>query len=166
MTFEEILTLVEDLLKAMDNPRFKGTLGTVALLVAIIMTILQCSKIKLNPWSWIARRIGNAINHDVIAQMKELNEKVDRVSKRQDEQDADRDRERAVDARQRILRTADEISNGDEHSEEYFNDMWDDINLYERYVKEHPNFANGKAVDAITLCTETYHEVKKKNKFK
>lgn len=114
---------------------------------------------------WI-KIIGNAINHDVIAQMKELNEKVDRVSKRQDEQDADRDRERAVDARRRILRTADEISNGDEHSEEYFNDMWDDINLYERYVKEHPNFANGKAVDAITLCTETYHEVKKKNKFK
>ena len=62
MTFEEILSLVENLLKAMDNPRFKGTLGTITLLVAIIMTVLQWSKIKVNPWSWIARHIGNAIN--------------------------------------------------------------------------------------------------------
>ena len=166
MTFEEILSLVENLLKAMDNPRFKGTLGTITLLVAIIMTRLQRSKIKVNVWSWIARHIGNAINRDVMDQMKSLNEKVDRVSKRQDEQDADRDLQRTKDARRRILRTADEISNGIEHSEEYFNDMWEDVDLYERYVKKHPGFVNGKAKEAIALCTETYHEVKKKNKFK
>ena len=34
-------------------------------IVLVLMTLVQITPVKINPWSWIARAIGKAINADV-----------------------------------------------------------------------------------------------------
>lgn len=41
--------------------------------LVLLMTLVQISPIKIDPWSWIARQFGNAIN-------KNLTEKIDNIS--------------------------------------------------------------------------------------
>ena len=36
------------------------------------LTVLQVAPIKINPWTWIARAIGRAINAEVIAKVDKL----------------------------------------------------------------------------------------------
>jgi hypothetical protein len=62
--------------------------------------------------------------------------KVDQLSERFDEH-------RATLARTHILRFADELRNGTSHSDEYFRQQLQDIDTYDKYCNEHPEFANG-----------------------
>ena len=38
----------------------------------ILMTLIQITPIKINPWSWIARLIGRAINGEVLTKVDNL----------------------------------------------------------------------------------------------
>ena len=51
-------------------------------------------------------------------------------------------------ARTHILRFNDELRSGMVHSEEYFKQQILDIDTYNRYCAEHPDFANGLTVMA------------------
>lgn len=66
--------------------------------------------------------------------------------------------------RTHILRFADEIRNGIDHSEEYFRQQLSDCDYYENYCKEHPSFANGYTVVANELIHEKFEELYKKER--
>lgn len=51
-------------------------------------------------------------------------------------------------ARTHILRFNDDLHNDVYHSEEYFKQTLLDIDTYDRYCKDHPNFANGLTIMA------------------
>lgn len=68
------------------------------------------------------------------------------------------DRTQAVNARIRILQASDEIRLGGKHSKEFFDQLSDDITLYENYCKEHTNFKNNRAIQAITNINSIYQE--------
>lgn len=72
---------------------------------------------------------------------------------------------RAVSARIRILGAADEVSHGIEHSREWWDQVMEDVGLYEKYCDAHPNFKNKKAVHAKDLLDSTYAERLNKNDF-
>lgn len=121
-------------------------------------TVVQKVSNKYKPWSWLAEQFGKAVN-------KEMLDKLDGVSKRIEEleivnkrQDEERDRQLALDARRRILSTADEIRKKIRHSEEFFNDALDDISYYRNYCREHPDFENAKAVISSKVIEETYQQ--------
>ena len=63
--------------------------------------IVQISPIKINPWTWLARSIGRAINAELIEKVDGLNKRIDQM----EENDAERE---AKSARIRILRFGDE----------------------------------------------------------
>lgn len=77
--------------------------GLVALLASSV--VVQVAPIKLNPWTWLAKKIGRAINGEVTAQLAEISDKLDAHIYEDDKNDAKR-------ARVRILRFADEILQG------------------------------------------------------
>ena len=81
------------------------------------------------------------------------------IEKKLDSLDERLDRDRAIDARNHILRFADEIRNGTHHSEDYFKQMLLDCDIYERYCFEHPNFSNGLTVMAAELIKEKFREI-------
>ena len=115
------------------------------------MTLLQIAPIKIDPWSWIARIIGRAINGEVLAKVDQLEFRVNKLNDIMGER-------AAKDARTRILRFGDECLHGDRHSKEHFDQILRDITEYETYCDKHPDFKNNMAVLTIASIKSNYQE--------
>ncbi len=61
-------------------------------------------------------------------------------------------------ARRRILRFSDELTQQVRHTKDYFDDVLADIDLYERYCKDHPNFPNNRTLMAETNIKAVYQQ--------
>ena len=116
--------------------------GGVSLLV--LMTIVQIAPVKINPWSWLATAIGRAVNAEVI-------KKLDAHITMDDKRTADGHRARILHFNNELLRSID-------HTEEEFNEVLTEIDLYEGYCREHPEYPNNRAVLAIENIREVYRE--------
>ena len=142
MTLNEILSLVE------NN---KGLLGVC---VIIIMSLLEVSKIKINPWSFI----GNLLNKGVISKMEKIEKDVAEVKKEIGENTA-------TSSRYRILRFDDEILHNTKHTKEHFDQILIDIDVYEKFCDNHPDFKNNLAVMAIKHIKQVYQKCSSENSF-
>ena len=142
-----------------------GNIPTIATITILLMTFIQVTPIKVNPWSWLARRFGKAINHDIMVEVDEIKKDVQELRKEHKEDRDELMSTMAFDRRNRILIFADELRIGIDHSEEYFNQILEDCDEYTKYCNSHPDYTNSKAVDAIALVKEVYHKCKAENKF-
>lgn len=133
--------------------------------VAGISTLVQTLSKKYKPWTWLAVQIGRAVNKEMMDKIDVIETKVNNLEIRDKEQDENAILKDAITARRRILRFSDEIRRKDLHSEEYFNDVMDDITFYEKYCHDHPEFENQRAVAAIKLVTKTYEKCLSENSF-
>ena len=124
----------------------------------LIMTIIQISPIKINPWSWIGRCIGRAINGEVL-------EKVETLTRDVKQNKADDDEQWASLSRTHILRFGDEILHGVSHSKEHFNQVLLDISKYEQYCESHPQYINNIATATIQQIKKTYQKCLDENNF-
>ncbi len=80
-------------------------------------------------------------------------------------QDEERRRDKAYDARRRILRFADEVRRGEKHSLEHFNNVFVDISNYNQYCETHPDFENDKATVSIKCIRQVYEQCTLDNSF-
>lgn len=126
--------------------------------ILILMSLIQISPIKFNPWTWIARKVGKAINGEVIDEVKTLRQEVKHNKEDDDEQ-------WALLSRSHILRFGDELLHGKAHSKEHFDQILLDITKYELYCESHPKFPNGQAVATIRHIKETYQKCLDENNF-
>ena len=69
----------------------------------------------------------------------------------------------AILARTHILRFDDELLNDVKHSKEYFSQTLQDIDVYEAFCMDHPNFKNSYATAAINHIRSTYDDLLKKH---
>lgn len=131
-----------------------------AALVATIAgaTLVQIAPIKVNPWTWVARAIGRAINAEVIQKVDKLEGDLLNLKERSEEHEA-------KSGRIRILRFGDEILHGVHHSKEHFDQILLDITEYENYCKDHPRFKNNMTAITTSVIMQTYQECWKENKF-
>ena len=127
----------------------------IALGLASIMTLLEVSKIPINPWS----AIGRFINREIIEGQKACNAKVDALSARLDESEIKA-------ARMRIQRFADELYANIEHSKEHFDLILMDITAYNNYCDEHSGFINEKTKVAQEIILDIYEKLLREQKFK
>lgn len=125
--------------------------GGAALLLGGLATLIQISPIKLDPWTWLARKIGRAINGEVLEKVEKLESQVNNLKNTFEERSA-------KDARTRVLRFGDECLHGDRHSKEHFDQILRDITEYETYCDEHPNFKNNMAALTIGSIKASYQE--------
>ena len=131
----------------------------------LLSVIVQISPVKVNPWSWIAKQIGRAINGEVIEKVEGIEKEVRSLKDKQAEAEGRHDKRDADLCRTRILRFADELRRDIKHSEEFFDQALDDINTYETYCRNHKDYENNKAVAAIEKINRTYKERLDKNDF-
>ncbi len=124
----------------------------------VIMTLIQITPIKVNPWSAIARAIGRAINGEVIQKVEKLNLDLLEMKAVEDERDA-------IYARTEILRFGEELYVNTKHTKERFNQILSDITKYEKYCSTHPDFQNDQAVITIANIEETYQKCLEKHNF-
>ena len=140
-------------------------LGWGSAAVVALSCVVEFSKIKINPWTWLARHVGRAINGEVLDKMDTLNERVDKLSDKVDKIEARQDERDAKTARTHILRFGDEVRIGVRHSKESFDEVLADITAYESYCNAHPEFPNNRTRAAEKFISETYDECLRENKF-
>lgn len=119
--------------------------------LVVAMTLVQIAPVKLNPWSWLARAIGRAVNAEVI--------------KKLDDHITMDDRRCADGHRTRILHFNNELLRDIDHTKEEFIEVLAEIDAYEKYCREHPEYPNNRAVLAIENIQEVYKERLKKHDF-
>lgn len=139
--------------------------GVVFVGIVGVLSLIQVSKIQINPWTWLARKFGNAINHDISEQIKEVNQRIDDVESSIDEvkriqtdDESKADEYRAITSRVRILKFNEELLRDVKHSKEMFDQVLEDVTKYTHYCNEHPNFENDKAVLAINNVRKCYEK--------
>lgn len=101
----------------------------------LLLSLVEISSIKINPWSALGRGIGRAINGEVLAKVSALETDIQSIKDDIEEQ-------AAVECRARILRFGDEVLHNDRHSKDHFDQTLRDIAKYECYCKDHPDFEN------------------------
>ena len=93
---------------------------------------------------------------DTKAQIIEVKKSINKLGERINEN-------QAVLARTHILRFDDELLNDVNHSKEYFSQTLQDIDVYEAFCMDHPNFKNSYATAAINHIRSTYDDLLKKH---
>ena len=140
-------------------------LGWGSAILVAMSGVIEVSKIKLNPWSWLARHVGRAINSEVLDKMDAMNERVDKLSVKVDQSEARQAERDAKMARNHILRVGDEVRIGTRHSKESFDEVLADITAYESYCQAHPEFPNHRTRAAEKFISETYDKCLKEDSF-
>ena len=140
-------------------------LGWCSAILVALSGVVELSKIKINPWTWLARHVGRAINGEVLDKMDALNDRVDKLSGKVDQSEARQYERDAKTARTHILRFGDEVRIGVRHSKESFDEVLADITAYETYCNAHPEFPNNRTRAAEKFISETYDECLRENKF-
>lgn len=138
----------------------------ISTVIFVVFTyVVDISPIKVNPWKFIWKNFGKAINGEVIQKLDNLENDLSEVKKRQDQQEYMRKRDNTDSARTRIIRAADEIRLGTHHSKEFFDEVLLDCNRYQEYCRVHDEYKNEKAVMSIQIIEETYQKCMRENSF-
>ena len=151
MTFQEIATSL------------LGSGGFWAAAVFIVLTLIEVTPIKLNPWSWFAKMIGQAFTGEVMKEMTSLKKDVGGIKQEikdiktdvADIREEAKERE-ATNRRTRILEFGDEILHGVDYSKEHFDQILLDITAYENYCDEHKHYMNNVAKATIKHIKHVY----------
>ena len=99
--------------------------------------------------------------HDKLGELLKAIQDVDKKVGSLEETVEERD---AVLARGHILRFKDELYNDIKHSQEYFEQTLDDIEVYDRFCDGHPKFGNGRTKAASAYIQAEYDRLFKAHK--
>ena len=140
--------------------------------IAVLMSMVEIAPIKVNPWSAILKYLGGKLNGELSKDVKDVKDDVKGVQEQVvtlgGQVESIREESERVEAKQsriRILRFDDELLQGVEHTKDHFKQTLEDIDIYEQYCEEHPDFKNGVARHAITHIRDTYDKIEAERRF-
>lgn len=131
--------------------------GAVGFII-FLSTIIKIPKIEINIWQWIAVKLGNALNRDVLREMEEIKDKQTKIDEKLDKHISKNEEEIAIGKRKNILLFAREILYGQKHTREDFAQILLDVDDYNSYCAAHEGFLNKRAEFAIDLIERNYRE--------
>jgi len=120
--------------------------------------LIQISPIKLDPFSWVMKKIGNALNADLVKSLKETDKAIKDIANRLQDHIDENQKEQIDECRRRILNFNEKILTGTPVSKERYDSILDDIDMYEQYCKDHPKYPNSKAVLSIQNLKQDYSQ--------
>ena len=116
----------------------------------VIVSLLSATAV----WDFVKFLINR--KDDTKAQIVEVKTSITKLDERIN-------KNQAVLARTHILRFDDELLNDVKHSKEYFSQTLQDIDVYEVFCMDHPDFKNSFATAAINHIRKTYDEMLEKH---
>lgn len=120
-------------------------LGNLSFIVIMVLSLVEISPIKINPWTWLAKDLQKFLGiADLRTQIEEYEVK---------------------NARTRIIRFSDELENNVWHSEEMYRLVFDDIDRYDKYCETHPKFINNRGQAAKQHVKDNYSKCLREHKF-
>lgn len=138
----------------MQQPSFYTWAVTV--LLPIVLAILGSSWVGDAIKAHREAKSGKATTNQIMDEIRKLK--------------ADVDADRAITARVRIVRFNDELIMGrvedrPRHSKESYDQTLSDIDTYEKYCREHPEFKNNKTVMSVANIKDNYQTRLRKRDF-
>ena len=131
--------------------------GGIGIVVFILLTLIEVTPIKINPWSGLLQWIGRKVNADLYDAVKGLTNDVEKLKK-------DFEVKNANDLRWSILGFANSCRRGDRHSREEWKHTVDQMAFYEDYVDKH-DITNGVIKEDTKYLRELYHKISVENDF-
>lgn len=149
------------------------------LILILVLSIIEITPIKLNPWSKLASWFGKMLSAGMSKQFTKIDNSVNNLETKIDKLSDDietvdkkvkdlmvevksnerKDEEREIiQARIRILCFCDELQEGKRHSKDRFDQAMSDITAYEHYCEMHPDFKNNQTAYTIKYIESTYQE--------
>ena len=136
----------------------------VAVGLAIILGgLFAVKKVELPVWGWLAAwwarrldRLGQWLNASLTAQVAEMNDQIVALRGDLDSHIQEADCREASRIRERILIFSAQLGRGWRHTEEMYVDILSDIDWYEDFCGNHPEYHNSRAVSAIRHVQEDY----------
>lgn len=117
--------------------------GKVTAIIIILLSFVEVSKIKINPWSAIGRLFGKFLGITAVSN------KLDALEKKVDEN-------QATTIRVRILQFENELQEGRKKSKDSWDQVMDDIRRYELYTVTHPDFINNITIASTEHIMHEY----------
>jgi len=154
MSLKDIITLAT----------VKDTLSTGGIIFVIIASLLQISKININPWDKILGWLGERINTKVNERLNDMVAKVTAITVKLDEHIAESEFKEIQDTRRDILDFANACMNGRKHTKEQFDFVIKECDDYERYI-ERNDIRNGVVSSAIKEIRRLYEKCLQENSF-
>lgn len=155
MTLQELIKIIND------------HSGILAIIAVAILSLVEITPIKLNPWSWLGKKIGRMFNCELMTEMNNfknkvgqdmgtLNTEIKSIKKDvADIREEAKERE-ATNRRARILEFGDEILHDTDYSKEHWDSVLMDISAYEHYCDDHPHYMNNVAKATIKHIKHMY----------
>ena len=140
MTAYEIFLLVRE------------NLGIGAVVLIVVMSLMEFTKIKINPWSAIGNIFNKELREKIDVQGEQISDLTDKINDVQKEVNENA----AMSSRYRILRFDDEIRHGGLHTKEHYDQIIVDIDIYEKFCNRNPEFRNNLAHMAIANIKHKY----------
>lgn len=131
--------------------------GSLGLIIIILLSFVEVSKIHLNPWSALFNWLGKKLNAD-------LTKKVDEMETELTSLKEDCEVKNAHDKRWAILDFANSCRNNRKHSKEEWEHVLEQIDFYESYVEVH-KIKNAVIVENTKYLRGLYSELLKTNNF-
>lgn len=116
-------------------------LGNLSILLFLVLSLVEVSPIKINPWSALCKWLQRQLSLDEI--------KDDLMDSR----------------RTRIIRFDDELIEKRPHRKDMFDAILVDCDKYEKYCKSHHGYVNSVANDSIQHIKEVYADLKREDAF-
>jgi hypothetical protein len=116
-------------------------LGNLSIIMFLILSLIEISPIKINPWSLLCKLLQKQLSLEEI--------KEDLMDSR----------------RTRIIRFDDELIEKRPHRKDMFDAILIDCDKYEKFCKAHHGYVNSVADDSINHIKEVYAELKRDDAF-
>lgn len=128
------------------------------------VTLIEIAPIKINPWKWLLRWIGNAVNAEDRKNIQEINERLVKMEEEQQQDREEHEKDKANDKRWRILDFINSSRHGRTHTREEWNHTLSELAEYEKFCEE-KNIPNGVIDEGAKYVRELYQECNKTNNF-
>lgn len=123
-----------------------------------LLSLVEVSPIKINPWSGLAKWLGRAFNAEVLADLKAVQQAQKDTRSALDKHQASDDEYKAECHRAALLAFNTSLLRGELHTQEDFFDTFRHIDQYEDYCRSHPGYKNNRASHAIANIGRVYDE--------
>lgn len=133
--------------------------------LALFSIVIEVAPIKINPWSFLAKKIGKAMNSDVLDSIVTLDKKVNQLDSYVKQLEQAQLECEAKRARTRILRFGDEVRLNIKHSKDSFDEVLADITFYDTYCSTHPDFKNNRTKSTEKVIVDVYEECLRNDSF-
>lgn len=139
--------------------------GGIAGIIVVLSVFIEITPVKINPVSHILTWIGKKTNKELMDKFVSINDKVNSLENTVNCIHNEEDKRNAINCRVRILGFGDEVRHGMRHSKESFDQVLSDIDDYELYCSEHPEFKNNRTVLTKKKILEEYSKCIDNNDF-